>query len=445
MELLSRWPESLPVVMLHSGRYHNRWAHYSIISRPIGYLRHINGHTDWISEKEPLPFDRLTHDALNDLESALGPCRTNNQNKQSKAGFFPGGWIGTLSYDLGRLIEPTAIHTKPEQNQEIPEASPLYELAYCPSAYVYDYAENRWYAVGRTDHLPWSDDESPDDQQTTNGDYKIGQLVPTQKREDVEQSVARTIEYIKAGDIFQANISQQFNAQFSGDHRTLFHDAMRTASPWYAAYLELDTDRSLISLSPELFIEINGRATITRPIKGTRPATSPVAELENSEKDTAELNMIVDLMRNDLGRVAEYGSVEVVEARCCETHPTVHHGVATIQATLREEVKMIDILNATFPPGSITGAPKIRAMQIIDELEVGQRGPFFGSIGWFGFDGNAALNVAIRTLLVGKNQINYMAGGGIVADSVPTGEYEESLTKTAVVKSIVHMKGEPEV
>ena len=189
-------------------------------------------------------------------------------------------------------------------------------------------------------------------------------------------------------------------------------------------------------MSPELFLRVRPDGAIaTRPIKGTRPASADPRELLESAKDAAELAMIVDLMRNDLGRIAALGSVEVTEGRVLETHSTVHHGVAEIRARIRDGASWTEILAATFPPGSVTGAPKIRAMQIIDELEPSPRGFYCGALGFVSRSGHASLNVAIRTVQIaaadasGFRSVAYHAGCGIVADSDPWGEVAETHAK----------------
>ncbi|MEM1213940.1 MAG: anthranilate synthase component I family protein, partial [Planctomycetota bacterium] len=201
--------------------------------------------------------------------------------------------------------------------------------------------------------------------------------------------------------------------------------------------------RTLISASPELFLELNAdRRVTTRPIKGTRPAQTPTEQLRDSLKDQAELNMIVDLLRNDLGRVARFGSVRVAQPRTIESHPTVHHAVATVQAQLRPGLGLVDLIRATFPGGSITGAPKIRAMQIIDELEPVRRGPYCGAVGLI--DGPSAwLNITIRTALVeqdpaGRGRLDFSVGGGIVADSDPAAEQQECLDKAAALLDVLN-------
>jgi para-aminobenzoate synthetase component 1 len=210
---------------------------------------------------------------------------------------------------------------------------------------------------------------------------------------------------------------------------------LESAPARYGGYLDFG-DFALLCNSPELFLRVaripvsGRREVITRPIKGTRPRTPGMeAELRDSAKDAAELNMIIDLERNDLGRVCEIGSVRVTEPRTIEAHPTVYHGVATIEGVQRNDVGLVDLLRATFPGGSITGAPKIRAMQIIDELEPVRRGPYCGAIGYLAGDGRIELNVAIRTMIVKGQSVYIPVGGGIVADSDPAAEYSETLVK----------------
>jgi para-aminobenzoate synthetase component I len=215
----------------------------------------------------------------------------------------------------------------------------------------------------------------------------------------------------------------------------------------YGALLDYG-DFALVSNSPELFLNVMPLAdgknkVVTRPIKGTRRrAVGAEEELRNSLKDQAELNMIVDVERNDLGRICEIGSVKVTEPRAIETHPTVVHGVATIEGVLREDVGFVELLRATFPTGSVTGAPKIRAMEIIDELEPTRRGAYCGAIGYLDADGTIEFSVAIRTMTI-KNGIAYVpVGGGIVADSDPEGEYEETLVKARAMLAALGVSAE---
>jgi para-aminobenzoate synthetase component 1 len=287
----------------------------------------------------------------------------------------------------------------------------------------------------------------------------VSDLVSSLEPDAYLAAVQRTIDYIAAGDLFQANITQRFSASFRGSTRLLARRAFARSGAMYGAYLELPGGRTLVSMSPELFLQVDGRSrrVVTRPIKGTLPSRLPASQLAASIKDQAELHMIVDLMRNDLGRVCEFGSVRVPHGRVIETHGTVHHGVGEVVGRLRPDVTPGALLAASFPGGSVTGAPKIRAMQIIDELEPVRRGPYCGSIGCFSDAGDATLNIAIRTMMLTGNRhprhprhprndneadrfgvldegiLDYGCGGGIVADSDPLAEYRESLDKAAVL------------
>ncbi|MDQ7778788.1 MAG: aminodeoxychorismate synthase component I [Planctomycetota bacterium] len=253
---------------------------------------------------------------------------------------------------------------------------------------------------------------------------------------DYVRAVKRAIEYIYAGDIFQVNLSQRFSLPWKEDPIELY-ERLRLLSPApFSCFLGLGQGRGVISSSPERFLKIRGMNCETRPIKGTRRRGATEAEdaelrreLWDSEKDNAELAMIVDLERNDLGKVCEFGSVRVVEARRVETYANVHHLVSTVVGTLEDDKGPIDAVKAMFPGGSITGAPKIRAMEIIDELEPSVRGVYTGAIGYLGFDGSVDLNVAIRIIQMAGDTVHYHVGGGIVADSDPESEYEETIVK----------------
>ena len=261
-------------------------------------------------------------------------------------------------------------------------------------------------------------------------------------RDAYHHAVRRALDYIAAGDVFQVNLSQRCALGLREPAGVLYERLRRSAPATYGALLDYG-DHALVCNSPELFLRVTpfdvGRHVITRPIKGTRPRAPGMAEqLRDSVKDQAELNMIIDLERNDLGRVCEVGTVKVVQPRAIEAHPTVYHGVATIEGMLRPEVTFVDLLRATFPGGSVTGAPKIRAMEIIDELEPVRRGPYCGAIGYLDSDGTIEFNIAIRTMIVTPDGLIHVpVGGGIVADSDPSAEYEETLVKaTAMLQAL---------
>ncbi len=261
------------------------------------------------------------------------------------------------------------------------------------------------------------------------------------------EAVAAAREYIAAGDIFQVNLSRRFTIAMAGASAPAppaLYEALRRANPApYAAYVGVAPDRAVLSSSPELFLDLAGGRIITRPIKGTRPRRPADAsfnrrmraDLDVSAKDRAELVMIVDLERNDLGRVASYGSVRVTEPRTLEAYEAVYHTVATVEGRLHPDRDVVDLLKATFPGGSITGAPKVRAMQIIAELEPTRRSVYTGAVGYIAPPspgepaGRCALNIAIRTLLAAGGRVHMQVGGGIVADSDPAAEFDETADK----------------
>ena len=263
---------------------------------------------------------------------------------------------------------------------------------------------------------------------------------PILPREDFLSMVRRAQDYIAAGDIYQVNLSHQFVADWAGETDAVFalYEALRHCSPApWAALLSL-AGRRVLSSSPELFLEIVGRRILTRPIKGTRPRRpdreadeTSARELVSSSKESAELIMITDLERNDLGQVCEYGSVQASDLLKLERFRQVFHLVSTVEGRLRPEVDAIDALRACFPGGSITGAPKKRAMEIIAELEPIPRGLYTGAIGYFGFNGISRFNIAIRTAVIEHRRIHFHVGAGIVADSEPELEWQETLDKAA--------------
>ncbi len=262
-------------------------------------------------------------------------------------------------------------------------------------------------------------------------------------REGYCAAVRRVLDYIAAGDVFQVNLSQRFTVQGPFDPLDLYLRLKRRSPAPFAAFLKWN-DLAIVSASPESFYQTRGDHIVTRPIKGTRPRGANreederlAAELLSSPKDRAELTMIVDLERNDLGRICEYGSVVVRDALSIESFAQVHHLVATVGGRLRPGTGADDIIRAVFPGGSITGAPKIRAMEIIDELEPNRRSLYTGAIGYLSRGGSSAFNIAIRTILVEGDRATYQVGGGIVADSDPEAEYEETLDKGRGLREVL--------
>jgi anthranilate/para-aminobenzoate synthase component I len=278
-------------------------------------------------------------------------------------------------------------------------------------------------------------------EEPTGMDGRAMQFQPEMAGSDYEEMVRRAQEYIAAGDIYQVNLAHRFSGAWSGARGQAlgFYARLRECSPAPYAGLMCGEGRVIASSSPELFLQMDGREVVTRPIKGTRARGGDAAadaaaarELGESAKERAELVMITDLERNDLGQVCEYGSVEVRELLKLERYAQVHHLVSTVAGRLREEVDHLQALRACFPGGSVTGAPKKRAREIIGELEPERRGVYTGAMGYVGYDGRSAFNIAIRTaVLEGDGRAHFHAGAGIVADSRPSQEWEETLWKAA--------------
>ena len=308
-----------------------------------------------------------------------------------------------------------------------------------PEMLVFSHVDQRWWETGRL---------SEDLRTSVEPTAVIGPFVAATCRDGFVRGVERIKDWIAAGDIYQVNLSQAFEAEVTGGSLFGLYEALRGASPApMAAWLALD-GKEVLSSSPEGFLKISGHAIETRPIKGTRPRfADPVAdrrsahELQTSAKEIAELVMITDLLRNDLGQVCEFGSVKVAAMLQLESLAQVHHLVSTVTGTLRPGTGAIGALAACFPGGSITGAPKKRAMEIIREVEEVPRGLYCGALGWFGYNGESSFNLAIRTLVRDGTRLVYQVGAGIVADSDPQQEYEETLHKAAGIRLAVAAEG----
>jgi para-aminobenzoate synthetase component 1 len=266
-------------------------------------------------------------------------------------------------------------------------------------------------------------------------------------RSDFIAAVERAQKYIRAGDIYQVNLSQRLTAASGFTGWELFEKLTSVSPAPFAAYFDCG-DFQLASSSPEQFLRLSGAQIVTRPIKGTRPRSADSTrdaqlayELQTSSKELAELVMITDLLRNDLGRVCEYGSVHVPELARLERFAQVQHLVSTVEGRLRPEVTHFAALASCFPGGSITGAPKIRAMEIIDELEPLARGPYCGCHGYLGFNRESQLSITIRTIVCQEGSAHFNVGAGIVADSNPAAEYDETLAKAAGFLAALDLAG----
>ena len=358
---------------------------------------------------------------------------------------FCGGAIGYFGYDLARRLE--SLPAVAEDAEKIPEmVIGIYDWAV-----VVDHLERRSWLVGQgrdpdTD-IRWNDlvrrfSELPPERPRV--PFRITSPVASNMtRESYGRAFRRIHEYIENGDCYQVNLAQRFAASASGDP-WLAYQALRVINPApFSAYLGTPYVQ-ILSASPERFLRVEQGRVETRPIKGTRPRAGHsrldaelAEELRNSEKDRAENVMIVDLLRNDLSKNCTLRSVMVPKLFDVESFATVHHLVSTVTGQLRPGRDALDLLRGCFPGGSITGAPKLRAMQIIEELEPHRRGVYCGAIGYIGFDGNMDTNIAIRTLVYSAGTVRFWASGGIVADSRLEDEYQETFDKAAAMLKLL--------
>ncbi|PFG08917.1 MULTISPECIES: aminodeoxychorismate synthase component I [unclassified Marinobacter] len=370
--------------------------------------------------------------------------------------WLSGGWLGFASYELGyrHLKAPTNTATaalpSADRNPLPAMQAGLYLwMASCDrqSGQYYLWIHPQCAAATQAQLAHWQREDSASPLPGHN--WRMTQaFAPRQSATDFMAGVERVKEYILAGDCYQANLSQQFSGQYRGDPWRAYQ-ALTSAHPTpYGAFLRLG-DQAIVSASPERFLQISGDTVLTSPIKGTRPRGNDAEqdralaqELMDSEKDRAENLMIVDLLRNDLGLNAATGSVRVDKLFALESYRNVHHLVSHIRATLAPDVSPLRAFFDAFPGGSITGAPKIRAMEIIQELEPHWRGPYCGSVFHRNFDGQLDSSIAIRTLVCDNTgAIHCWGGGGIVTDSEAESEYQETLTKVKPLMDCLEKEG----
>ncbi len=366
------------------------------------------------------------------LERELGARRTHDAALPAP---FAGGAVGFVGYEAGRHLE----------RLPAPAADPLgmpeMAVGIYDAVIAFDVHARRAWVMGEAaaaDRLAarvaGAAETLPEPDMAARAEWRTEQT-----RGQAEAAIARTIDYIAAGDIFQANITQRVLAEAPAglDDFTLYRRLRGLSPAPFAAMVKCGRDYTLMSASPERFLSLDAAGNVeTRPIKGTRardadPARDAAlaAELQASVKDNAENLMIVDVLRNDLGRVCEIGSVNVPVLCGIETFASVHHLVSVVRGRLKPGTGPVGLLRACFPGGSITGAPKIRAMEIIRELEPSRRGAYCGSILWIGFDGAMDSSIVIRTLVRASGTLIAQGGGGIVADSDPAAEYDEAMLK----------------
>ena len=351
---------------------------------------------------------------------------------------FNGGAIGYFAYDLGRRLE-----TLPEIAQDA-EHIPDMAVGIYQWAVVVDHLQECSYLVGKADSpVHWQAliaqfSQYPEQQPIS--DFKVtGDIQSNMSRERYSEAFAKIKNYLKEGDCYQVNLAQRFVAECQGDPWVAYCQLRQVNSAPFSGYLNIPGVQ-VLSSSPERFLKVSAGRVETKPIKGTRPRKQSaladqqqIDDLKGSHKDRAENVMIVDLLRNDISKNCLPGSVKVPKIFDVESYATVHHLVSTVSGQLAEGSHALDLLRSCFPGGSITGAPKIRAMEIIEELEPHRRGIYCGSIAYIGFDGNMDSNITIRTLVHSEHSIRFWAGGGIVNDSEAAAEYQESFDKAAVI------------
>ncbi|MCR3964458.1 aminodeoxychorismate synthase component I [Aeromonas veronii] len=347
---------------------------------------------------------------------------------------FIGGALGLFGYDLGRRFERLPVQAAADI--AVPDmAVGIYDWALLRNVATGDWQLVHWGdEAGLANRLAWLEQQQakPAPAFALQGSWQSNM-----SRAEYGEKFARIQEYLAAGDCYQINLTQRFSAPYQGDEWQAYCLLATANKAPFSAFIRLP-DSALLSLSPERFLLLDGRHIETKPIKGTRPRHPDPAidrqvarELAQADKDRSENLMIVDLLRNDIGRVSRPGSVSVPHLFAVESFPAVHHLVSTIHGELDARWQGVDLLRACFPGGSITGAPKIRAMEIIEELEPQRRNAYCGSIGYLSQHGRMDTSICIRTLIAEAGRLHCWAGGGIIADSDADSEYQETYDKVA--------------
>ena len=379
---------------------------------------------------------RLPGDPFSILKEQL-PVSKHNEYKLP----FIGGLIGFFGYDLGRSIEK--IPSLATNDLVLPDLA----VGVYPWAIIVDHKKNQSCMVGDKSDIRtrrnWNDLLKMFTSRmypARHREFKVvGAYSSNMTQENYSRAFKKIKTYIREGDCYQVNLAQRFEVQVAGSPWVAYRSLRNINPSPFCAYMNYP-DFQVLSNSPEQFLSVKENNIQTKPIKGTRPRAKDkdkdqllFNQLADSKKDQAENLMIVDLLRNDISKNCKLGSLQVPELFAIESFPNVHHMVSTVTARLRERRSAIDLLRGCFPGGSITGAPKLRAMEIIEELEPHRRGIYCGAIGYLGFDGNMDTNIAIRTIVHKDQHMYFHAGGGIVYDSDAHAEYQETFDKAAAI------------
>ncbi|HAS8472453.1 aminodeoxychorismate synthase component 1 [Vibrio vulnificus] len=402
-----------------------------LVAKPVATLETRSAVTeiktnDEVIESKDDPFTLLAH-----YQQRFTPALSSDEEIP-----FIGGALGYFSYDLGRRVEKL-----PEiATQDI--AAPDMAVGIYTWALIVDHQMQKAQLVGQNveQAYQWLSMQT----QTTKATFTLtSDWQSNMSRHDYQSKFDRVQEYLLSGDCYQINLAQRFHATYQGSEWQAYQRLEQSNQAPFSAFIRLE-DAAILSVSPERFLELKKRIIETKPIKGTRPRHNDerqdkqaALELANADKDQAENLMIVDLLRNDIGRVAKPGSVHVPKLFDIESFPAVHHLVSTIRAELAAQYTAADLLRACFPGGSITGAPKVRAMEIIEELEPHRRSAYCGSIGYISRHGRMDTSITIRTLVAEQGKLFAWAGGGVVADSQCDAEYQETLDKLSKILPIL--------
>jgi len=418
--------------MLDSGSFTDSLARYDIITADP-YLKITSSEkTTVVQTRDDEIIDRGS-DAFDTLRRQICPIHEELRDIP-----FCGGLLGYFGYDL--VID----NNQPEDSRPVIFDLPDMALGLYDWAIISDHAQQQTYFVSAGNDVSITSTirqqicrsmQQAQTELTIDNPLTIERLETDTPFEDYQKGFKRIRQYLVEGDCYQINYARSFMAETEGSAWDSYKQLRKNNPVPFGAYLQFPFAQ-ILSASPERFIHIRGNKVETRPIKGTRPRSSDIDKdrvlrkaLQNSEKDQAENLMIVDLLRNDLGKTCQPGSIQVPELFSVESYPTVFHLVSSITGTIAESKSAIDVLQGCFPGGSITGAPKKRAMEIIRELETHRRGIYCGAIGYISFNGNLDTNIAIRTMTVSGGKLAFWAGGGIVADSNASDEFKETQDK----------------
>src|SRR5665647_3252805 len=413
-------------------------AQYSFLGfDPKTIITTKNGAVTVTNTKTGQTTKQQTNDPFQVIQEQLRPYRNDMVDFR-----FVGGALGYISYDAIRYIEK--LHNQKPDNLGFPDL----ERGIFEDGFVFDHTINQAYYYFRTEYRLAEILELLREPETPEEQFTFTQPTVNTSKEDFEAAVAKAKQYVTAGDIFQVVLSKRFQFHYSGSLLT-FYQSLRQINPSPYMFYYKSNKRQIVGASPEMLVRVDNQKVITFPIAGTAPITANTEEnlrlgneLLNDQKERAEHVMLVDLARNDVGKISRYGSVTVPEFMQIHQFSHVQHIVSQVSGDLKDGLESFDALKAVFPAGTVSGAPKVRAMEIIEELEPSHRGPYAGAVGYFSCNGNSDFAITIRTLFSEGNKAYIQVGAGIVADSKPEKEWYETYHKAkALMKALEHAAG----